>query len=145
REYDWMKEIYEQKKFKIYGYLQEEQLLGVITLWEFDEFHYIEHFAVDESYRGQGIGSKIIEDMKLLSDKPLVLEVEEIVDNITQKRVHFYEKHDFVLSSYHFIQPPLRDNAKDVPLIYMSYPALLDNDMYDKIYIELKNKVYSRS
>ncbi len=145
REYGWMKDIYEQKKFKIYGYLEDEQLLGVITLWEFDDYNYIEHFAVDERRRGQGIGSQMIENMKLLSDKPLVLEVEEIVDDITQNRVHFYEKHEFFLSSYHFIQPPLRDNVKDVPLIYMSYPILLDNDIYHKIFIELKNKVYSRS
>ncbi|MCD8029244.1 MAG: GNAT family N-acetyltransferase [Erysipelotrichaceae bacterium] len=145
REYDWMKEIYDQKKFKIYASLKDEQLLGVITLWEFDDFNYIEHFAVDENYRGQGLGSMIIEDMKLLSDKPLVLEVEKIVDTITQKRVHFYEKHGFQLSSYLFVQPPLRDNAKDVLLIYMSYPTLLDNNMYDRIFTELKNKVYTRS
>ncbi|MCD7948701.1 MAG: GNAT family N-acetyltransferase [Erysipelotrichaceae bacterium] len=145
RAYEWMKEIYDQKKFKIYGYMNDNQLLGVITLWKFDEYNYIEHFAVDANYRGQGLGSIIIEDMKQLSDKPLILEVEEIVDEITQKRVHFYEKHGFHLSSYQFIQPPLRENVKDVPLIYMSYPSLLENDMYDKILIELKNKVYSRS
>ncbi len=145
RAYEWMKDIYDQKKFKIYGYINNNQLLGVITLWEFDDYNYIEHFAVDENYRGEGIGSQMIEDMKELCHKPIVLEVEEIVDDTTRNRVHFYEKHEFQLSSYLFIQPPLRENVKDVPLIYMSYPTLLDNHMYDKIFAELKNKVYSRS
>ncbi|MCD7894731.1 MAG: GNAT family N-acetyltransferase [Erysipelotrichaceae bacterium] len=145
REYAWMKAIYDQNKFKIYGYVDNNQLLGIITLWEFNDYDYIEHFAVDENYRGQGIGSQIIEDIKQLCDKPIVLEVEEIVDDMTKNRVHFYEKHGFQLSSYLFIQPPLRENVKDVPLIYMSYPRLFNNEMYDKIFDELKNKVYSRS
>ncbi len=144
REYEWMKELYEQNKFKIYGYIEEDQLLGVITVWEFDEYSYVEHFAIKKEYRGKGIGSMMISEVKQISDKPIVLEVEEIVDKITLNRVHFYEKQGFKLSSYHFIQPPLRENVKDVPLIYMSYPSLFEQDMYQRVFIELKDKVYSR-
>ena len=33
---------------------------GLLTIWRFDGLSYIEHFAVDSSRRGSGLGSKVL-------------------------------------------------------------------------------------
>ena len=33
---------------------------GIITVWEFETLRYIEHFAIDDSLRGSGIGADVL-------------------------------------------------------------------------------------
>ena len=40
----------------------DDKILGFITMWQFSEFSYIDHFAVNPDARNGGIGTKILSE-----------------------------------------------------------------------------------
>ncbi len=145
RPYDRMKDLFSKNEFKIYILKEKVKIIGAMIAWEFDDYIYLENFAVDSSLRGNGIGGTILEYMKkVYHNKTIVLEVEEPVDDLTLRRIEFYKRHQWVLNDYHFIQPLLRENVDDVHLMLMSYPCVLNHQQCDKIKDELTRKVYKQ-
>ncbi|WP_050636652.1 GNAT family N-acetyltransferase [Candidatus Stoquefichus sp. SB1] len=143
RPYESMKELFENNEFVIYSYQRENQIVGALIVWELSDFVYLENFAVDESLRGQGIGSYFLEEaQKLYSNKLIVLEVEEPMNSITKRRVAFYERNHYILNPYHFIQPALRENVSKVELMLMSYPTAIDVYTFDQIKKQIFRVVY---
>ena len=53
-----------------------EDKVGMISFWTFNDFRYIEHFAIDPQKRNGGYGGKTIEAITAISALPIVLEVE---------------------------------------------------------------------
>ena len=52
---------------------QKGKIIGFIAIWEFDDFVYVEHFALTESCRGLGLGSKMLkETAKLLKSRSVL-------------------------------------------------------------------------
>ena len=54
------RKLLENDFYNIVGYKENDKVIAFIASWEFENFNFIEHFAVDSSYRGNGIGSKIL-------------------------------------------------------------------------------------
>ena len=48
--------------YQLYTVKQESEIHGLLAVWEFDTFVFIEHFAVDASLRGNGIGGMLLND-----------------------------------------------------------------------------------
>lgn len=143
RPYELMKELFENNEFVIYSYVHNQRIVGALIVWELSDFVYLENFAVDESLRGQGIGSYFLDEAKkLYANQIIVLEVEEPVDDITKRRVAFYERNQYVLNPYHFIQPALRNNVSKVELMLMSYPNAIDVYTFDQIKKQIFRVVY---
>ncbi|MBS5113684.1 MAG: GNAT family N-acetyltransferase [Coprobacillus cateniformis] len=145
RPYEKMKLLFLEDEFVIYGMSQDEKIVGAIIVWEFNDFVYLENFAVDQSLRGQGLGSQILQAVKeLYPHQLLVLEVEEPIDDLTKRRVAFYQRNQYVLNPYHFVQPPLRKNAPKVELMYMSYPDSINVYAFDQIKKQIFRIVYQQ-
>lgn len=145
RPYEKMKILYLEEEFVIYGIRQDERIIGALIVWEFEDFVYLENFAVDETLRGHGIGQKFLTEIKTMYlHQLIVLEVEEPVDDITNRRIHFYERNQFVLNPYHFIQPALRTNANRVELMLMSYPETVSVYTFDRLKKQLFRVVYQQ-
>ena len=53
--------------------IANENPIGIINYWTFNDFCYIEHFAIDSSTRNQGYGKKVLEKLKEEIGKPFVL------------------------------------------------------------------------
>ena len=85
------------------------------------EFIFVEHFAVSEELRGKGVGSAMMREL-IAGYSPLniVLEVESPVDDITRRRVAFYQRLGFSLNSGAYFQPPFYGNPQPLPLKLMS-------------------------
>ncbi|WP_028043456.1 GNAT family N-acetyltransferase, partial [Candidatus Stoquefichus massiliensis] len=66
RPYELMKELFENNEFVIYSYVHNQRIVGALIVWELSDFVYLENFAVDESLRGQGIGSYFLDEAKKL-------------------------------------------------------------------------------
>lgn len=144
RPYDKMKDLWLQKKFKIYQYEKQGSIVGGLSLWEFDDFIYIENFAVKEEMRGYGIGGQMIDYIQsLYAGQLLVLEVDKPVDKISQQRIAFYQRHHWIYNHYHYIQPNLRSNSPIIHLMIMSYPTPLDDDLFTKIKLQIFQQVYN--
>lgn len=98
-----------------------ELFAGIITVWHFADFIYIEHFAVEPGMRGRGIGAHVLDIICRASDKPVVVEVERPDAHLpdTQRRIAFYRRCGFNTLGYDYIQPPYQPGLPAVPLLLM--------------------------
>lgn len=119
--------------------------VGMLTFWTFDDFVYIEHFAVDSRVRGRGIGRElfrgIAESLHRESGLPIVLEVEpESEENpMAARRIDFYRRLGFEVIDVNYVQPPYSDGLQPVDMWIMSDSVDIDIDnvtrrLYEEVY-----------
>lgn len=117
--------------------------VGLLTYWDFDDFVYIEHFAIHESLRNRGYGGQALEMFIQEIGRPVVLEVEmpRSKGDITHRRISFYRRHGLSLRRMPYRQPPYREGDKWLPMKLMSsvkvkWPKIADT-VRDTIYREV--------
>lgn len=116
----------------------DDMPIGLLTYWDFHTFVYIEHFAIDSRLRNGGYGSKALEAFKHLVSTPIILEAEEPTDNLSRRRIGFYQRQGFVMQEVPYLQPPYRPSDEWLPLKLMTYGTL---DM-KKEYCTVRNNIY---
>lgn len=117
--------------------------IGIITSWNFDQFIYIEHFAISEFNRGNGCGGDALDAFTAQCTKPIILECEIPVTNIAQRRISFYERHGFSLwSEFDYLQPPYRKGDEYFPLKLMCKGDLTVNADSEIVKSEIYKNVY---
>ena len=120
------------------------EIIGFISVWDLDGFRYVEHLAVSAKHRGMGYGSKILKDyMSSHPSERYVLEVEPPRDEVSKKRVEFYEKLGFTLNDYEYIQPAL--SGKEVELRIMATGGALSEEEFNGIRKILYGVVYKKA
>jgi len=119
---------------------EDENITAFIANWEFDNFSFIEHFAVDRKMRGNGMGTSMLKDYLKRCNKPIFLEVELPKNDISIRRIEFYKRLGFHLNNFEYLQPPLQKQHDFLPLKVMSYPQSVD----EQEFINFKNKVYEK-
>ena len=124
------KECLNNNFFKFLEIFDNEIDVGFITIWDFSEFAFIEHLAIDEEKRAGGYGSKTIELVKEAYKKPIILEAEAPETEQQIKRIRFYDRLGFKMNSYDYEQPSYH-GGEGVPLKILSYPELLSQDEFD--------------
>ena len=97
----------------------ESRPIGFITLWRLDGFCYAEHFAVDPSLRNGGYGSRVMQLLLRELELPVVLEAEVPADDLSRRRVAFYERQGFRTCDKDYIQPSYRPGGESLPLYLM--------------------------
>ena len=112
-------------KLDLTGVYMNRRLVGMITTWDFDGFTYIEHFVIDPTLRGRGIGSAAI---RLMQSKcaplPLLLEAEpEHLSPQALSRIKFYQRLGFHIIDRSYVQPPYDTYLPPVHLWLMSTSA----------------------
>jgi len=133
-------EILTDKNFKMTCYVEDEVLISIVFYWKISSYTFLEHFAVNSQLRGQSFGSKILQ--KFINDKKnIVLEIEPIVDEITQKRLKFYKKFGFVVNTHEHLQIPFREGAKELKLLLMSQEKTLSQQEYKVLYESMKKSL----
>jgi len=133
RSYEAQEALFEKKEYSIYGEWTGDKLLGFIAVWEFEEFVYIEHFAVDEAHRNGGRGRTMLIELLQMTGKSAVLEVEPPETEDAERRIGFYERNGFVLNDHHYVQLSLGEDREPVELKIMSYPRAIDREVFDKV------------
>lgn len=138
------KDLFLKKEYSVYGLKNKENnsLMGFIALWEFDDFLYIEHFAVSPYFRNKGLGEKILSELKSISDKTLCLEVEPPKNDISVRRINFYKRNGFFLNEYPYIQPAISKGKSPVTLMIMTSDKKISEEEFLKIKDTLYKKVY---
>ncbi len=143
RPYNEQKSLFENDEYRIYVQKEkDENIIAFIAVWDFNSFVYIEHFAVDPSYRNGGVGSSILRDISKIYGGNLCLEVELPNNDIALRRIEFYKRCDFYYNDYSYVQPPISKGKKEVPLKVMTYGKQIDNKTFNKIKKILYTKVY---
>ncbi|GGA74055.1 GNAT family N-acetyltransferase [Ornithinibacillus halotolerans] len=121
-------------------YHKDEGPYHVMMYAEFDTFIFIDYVWVSAQSRGQGIGHKLIEKLKM-RNKPIILEVEPIdyEDSDSEKRLHFYKREGFThAQSIGYNRRSLATNEENVMEILYWSP---NNESEEFIFEQMK-KMY---
>lgn len=130
--------VVKDNRYKALGFVEEEKFVAILFYWDFKEYIFVEHFAINNTLRGKSYGSKIIEKF-LTMHKNIVLEIEPIVDEITQKRFNFYKRFDFVINEHKHYQVPFRRDSEELELLLLSHKKPLAKEQYSKLYEIMKD------
>ena len=122
----------------------DNQVIGLLGIWQFKKFNFIEHFAVREDLRGQGLGSQMIQDYAKSDAKPIVLETERPKTKIAKRRIGFWQRNGFILNEYDYIQPPYSPEKYPVPMFLMSKPHPLTPEEFESYRTSIHTAVYER-
>lgn len=111
--------------------VENGNLLGLLFYWKYGKKIYIEHIAVNPLMRGKNIGSTILRDFIAQNpDSTVILEIDPPADDISQRRLAFYERLGFRRSDYAYTHPSYQKKGLHHQLVILSYPELIDNDEF---------------
>lgn len=127
--------------YRLKGYEEGEFLLGFISYWEFDRYIYIEHFAIHPAFRGKGLGQCILQKFIASVSRFVILEIDPIVDKVSEARLHFYQHCSFKENPYAHIHPPYRDGYTGHSLIVLSMPSELPVEIYEQFCMDLSKTI----
>lgn len=122
--------------------LDNDTPVGFITYWKFEDYYYIEHFAIHPSQRNEGYGKKVLEHLHKTLNAPIVLEVELPNDEMSIRRIGFYERVNYKLWENEYSQPPYRKGDDYLPMHLMVYGDLDSEKDFDRIKHNLYKEVY---
>lgn len=132
------------KRFQFLVIFNEDEPIGLLSYWDFDDFVYVEHFAIDEEMRDQGFGKAAF--LSFLSDqhKQVLFEVAMPHDEVSEHRVEFYSSMGLYQNSQDYIQPSYQNPQQmELPMLIMSKYEL-DDDAFDEMKEILYHEVYHR-
>lgn len=146
RDFDLVVEMVGKEGFDFYvikSSLEDETPIGIISIWEFCDFVYIEHFAIDLSLRQKGYGSKVLNEIINKYSKPFIIEVEPPTNVEALKRIDFYKKLNFSLLDFNYLQPAYSPTQNPLPMNLMTNNILyFTNENIQKAVSLIHQKVY---
>ena len=121
--------------------MEENEPIGFITYWKLDDFHYIEHFAISEGVRNKGYGQEALKQLKEEIEGLIVLEAEEPIDELTKRRINFYQRQGFSLQDIQYQQPPYRKGDDWFPMKLMT----LRDKNFSSEFERIKESIYKEA
>lgn len=117
--------------FNVDVVLDSDRVAGFISTWRLPMALYVEHFAIDPSIRGKGVGGMLLDHIIAGARHPVLLEV-EVPDESTRpemarRRIDFYRRHGLeTIDGIDYVQPPYARNLPEVPMLLMSTAPIAD-------------------
>lgn len=115
-------------------------LIGLIFYWEWDAYRYLEHLAVSTTIRGQGFGSQILRYLKD-TEHTVILEIDPLTNELSVRRLQFYERAGFTLTPFRFVHLPYRLEVHPIELLILSYPKMITSTQHSDFVEFLNNRV----
>jgi len=144
REWKEIKKLIDHPNFILNQVFDEQKSIGLITLWHLLDFTFIEHFAIKESFQGNGIGTQVITHLINGKSTKIILEVDEPTTELTKRRITFYERLGFSVCENIYYQPPYSSGQNEVKMLLMSYPDKINSSEFNEIKTQLYKEVYGR-
>jgi len=141
RPYERQKDLLQIENYRAFVQWDDHRMVGLITVWLFPGFSFIEHFAVVPELRSQGIGSRILQETLAFLPKPVILEAELPETALAQRRLAFYARHGFHENPYFYVQPAYSADRNSVPMRLLSTNPLSERD-YAAVRAEIYRQVY---
>ncbi|MCM1514685.1 MAG: GNAT family N-acetyltransferase [Anaeroplasma bactoclasticum] len=118
----------------------QHQVQAFIAIFEFEHIVCIDHFAVNPKYRNKGIGSRVLQELMTMLNKMICLEVELPTDELSRRRIAFYERNHFFLNPYAYMLPPISKGRKSIPLYIMTSQRSITKEEF----LSLKELMYTK-
>lgn len=113
--------LLEHPAYRIYGSRDAHGCVqAFLSVWDLQEFAFIEHFAVEPALRGCGLGGALLRELLARLGKRVCLEVEPPPGLVASRRIGFYRRNGFSLNPYPYLQPPMSEGGHAVPLLIMT-------------------------
>lgn len=106
------------------------KLVGLLFFWEWDNYRYLEYLAVAPELRGQGFGSQILRYL-IDSEHTIILEIDPLANELSVRRLQFYERAGFTLTPYRFVHLPYRLEAQPQELLILSYHKMITKEAHN--------------
>lgn len=132
----------ENSKISINSILINGEFAGLLIYWNFDSFFYVEHFALLFQHRNMGNGTKILSNFA--NDKTVVLECELPEDELSERRIGFYQKIGFRAFPFAYIQPPYSANKSSLPMLLLTNSLNLHENTFNYIRAKIATSVYQQ-
>ena len=132
RIYEQQKLILDRPDYQLFVYIIENKIIGFIARWINPLFSFVEHFAIAPEFRNKKLGNTILKLFIQNSNLPIILEIEKPVDDLTLRRLKFYEKSGFCRNEHLHSQPPYHPGDEPLPMKILSYPSFIDSQLYQK-------------
>ncbi|MEG1519397.1 MAG: GNAT family N-acetyltransferase [Clostridia bacterium] len=135
--------LFDNEHYNVLAIKSDDKTVGFMSFWDFGDFIYYEHFAVNESARNCGIGKNTLEKLIAISDgRPMIFEVEPPIDEMATRRMNFYKRNGFDDNSFPYCQMPLNPCDKPSPMVVMSKNIKLTAESFEYYKWIIYNKVY---
>jgi GNAT superfamily N-acetyltransferase len=119
-----------------------EKIAGFCIIWDFNEFAFLEHFAIEPELRGQGTGEAVIALIRKNFNKPVILETELPLDEMGNRRIRFYLRNGFHLLNIPYLQPSYDGIKPEISMKLMSTKADCTSEDIDRQIAHIRRKVY---
>ncbi len=124
RAIDYHIETMAKGQFRAEVILDDDSPIGILFWWDLADFRFIEHLATSPEVRGSGYGEIILRGFIAESSKPIILEVEHPLDDLSRRRIGFYERIGFALNAHPYRHPSYQQiQGEFVELMVMTYPT----------------------
>ena len=136
---------FESEHYRMEIFTEQDKFVGLIGYWTFNEYVYVEHLAVNPALRSGGYGSRIVSQFLSSTNRTIILEIEQVTDDLTARRLRFYERLGFQINPYDHIQPLYHeDDPTGFHLTILSFPDPITPEMYDRFNRELHTIVLKK-
>lgn len=141
RPYDRQKLLFSDPAYSVYAlYGENRAIKACLAVWDFENFAFFEHFAVDPEYRNCGIGTKILAEAIDFLKKPVCLEAELPETELAKRRLGFYKRNGFFVNDYDYVMPPLNVGEKPLPLLILTHGRKITENEF----LNMQSTVYER-
>lgn len=116
------------------------QLIGLAFYWQWNNYRYIEYLAVSPALHGHGYGSQIIRHIRD-SEHIIILEIDPLINELSVRRLQFYERAGFTLTPYRFMHLPYRIDGASQELLILSYPQMITKEQHTDFLSFINNHI----
>lgn len=143
KEYNYMKDTFHAGLYQVLTLKDNDQIVGIMSFYQHDDFRFIDYFAIDGSLKGKGMGSKMLQYFINLDDKMVILEVEHPEDEQSKRRITFYQRNGLYLNDqFEYFVPPVRNLKHRLYFHLMSSKRKINNIEFEKYYPQILKMVY---
>lgn len=129
---------FDNPNYHLVAYEATGILVGFISYWEFYDYLYIEHFAINARMRGKGYGSDILRSFIRSTGKIVLLEIDPVTDSVSEARLRFYKKCGFHENPYSHKHPPYRAEYQPHPLVVLTTQRTISEQEYQTFNRDLR-------
>lgn len=140
RSYQGRQLLLNQQYYYLYYFTENEVFIGFVGCWKINTFYYVEHLAISPNLRGRGYGQKVLQ---LFSEQVnnIILEIDPVIDEISQKRLRFYQHCGFKQNEYQHVHPSYHTEFAPHQLDVLSFPTTIDRQTYQLFNQKLVDEV----
>jgi len=139
---DW---IEEKENMYFNAVINEGELAGLFCFWNFETFAYMEHLAIFSKMRNHKIGEKVLDYIDKNIKVPHILEVEPPEDELSERRINYYLRNNYLIADKEYIQPSYINKGENAaPLWIMTKPLIGDNALLQEYIGLIKKEAYKQ-